>query len=101
MSLGESRAKPDAADKLTGTAPYAQDLRPADVLEAKVVFSNEPHARLRSIDTSEAEAIDGVVAVLTAADVPVNEYGLTMADQPVLVGPDHSGRSAGPAARPE
>ena len=40
-----------------------------------------------------AEAVPGVVAVLTAADVPVNEYGLTMFDQPVLVGLGSSGRS--------
>jgi CO/xanthine dehydrogenase Mo-binding subunit len=53
----------------------------------KVLFSKRVHARILSIDTSSAEALDGVVLVLTARDVPVNEYGLIYNDQPVLCGP--------------
>ncbi|MET1050380.1 MAG: xanthine dehydrogenase family protein molybdopterin-binding subunit, partial [Acidimicrobiales bacterium] len=64
-----------------------------DVLHARVVFSGRPHARMVSMDTSAAEATPGVVAVFTAADVPVNEYGLTMFDQPVMVGLGGTGRS--------
>ena len=85
--LGASLIKADAADKTRGTSDYAQDLRSAEVLEAVVVFTNQPHAKLLSLDVSAAEALDGVVTVVTAADVPVNEYGLTMNDQPVLIGP--------------
>ena len=50
------------------------------------MFSDQPHARMASIDTGEAEAVQGVGLILTAKDVPVNEYGLTVFDQPVLVG---------------
>ena len=46
------------------------------------------------IDVSAAEAAPGVVTIVTAADVPVNEYGLTMFDQPVLLGLEHTGVSA-------
>jgi CO/xanthine dehydrogenase Mo-binding subunit len=56
----------------------------------KVLFAERPHARVKSIDTTEAESADGVVAVYTAADVPVNEYGLQIPDQPVLCGPGSS-----------
>ncbi len=43
-----------------------------------------------AIDTSPGEALAGVLAVFTAKDVPVNEYGLIMPDQPVLCGPGSS-----------
>jgi CO/xanthine dehydrogenase Mo-binding subunit len=56
----------------------------------KILFSNRPHARVLSIDTGQAEAAQGVVAVYTAKDVPVNEYGLQWQDQPVLCGPGSS-----------
>ncbi len=87
MTLGVSRDRLDAGDKTTGRALYACDVQPADLLHAKVVFTDQPHARLLALDTAACEAAPGVVAVVTAADVPVNEYGLTMFDQPVLVGP--------------
>ena len=93
-AVGASALRVDAFDKVSGAAGYPADRVPADALFAKIVFSNEPHARMLSIDMSAALAVDGVVAVLTAADVPVNEYGLTIFDQPVLIGPDHTGRSA-------
>jgi CO/xanthine dehydrogenase Mo-binding subunit len=91
MTVGAPLPRPDAAAKVTGEAAYPADLCPEGALHAKVVFSDEPHARMRSMDTSAALAVPGVVAVLTAADVPVNEYGLTMFDQPVLVGPGGGG----------
>ena len=56
----------------------------------KILFANRPHAIIRKIDTKKAEALDGVIAVFTAKDVPVNEYGLIMPDQPVLCGPGSS-----------
>lgn len=93
MTLGASQIKPDAIGKVTGAALYAGDLKPAELLHAKAVFTNEPHARILKLDVSAAEALHGVVKVLTAADVPVNEYGLTMSDQPVLVGPQSTGKS--------
>ena len=92
-AVGQSVTRPDAIGKVTGAADYPADLRPGAVLHARIVFSGRPHARMLSMDTSAARATPGVVAVLTAADVPVNEYGLTMFDQPVLVGVDDTGRS--------
>ena len=94
MRLGEGVAKPDAHGKVTGEAIYAGDVSDAQMLHAKVVFTDEVHARITSLDTSAATELEGVHLVLTAADVPVNEYGLTKFDQPVLIGPDSTGRAA-------
>ena len=87
MTVGDSRIRLDGWGKTTGETDYACDLQPDQLLHAKVVFTDQPHARLLALDTTACEAAPGVVAVITAADVPVNEYGLTMADQPVLIGP--------------
>jgi CO/xanthine dehydrogenase Mo-binding subunit len=56
----------------------------------KVLFAGRPHARIRRIDVTAAESLAGVLAAFTAKDVPVNEYGLIMPDQPVLCGPGSS-----------
>ena len=82
----QSTYRVDALGKVTGATPYPGDVTPADLLHAKTMFSGMPHARMRSMDTSKAEELPGVVAILTARDVPVNEYGLIIPDQPVLVG---------------
>ena len=95
--VGASLKRFDAVDKVTGAAQYPGDRIPADALWAKVVFTGQPHARLKSLDTSAAEAAPGVHAVLTAADVPVNEYGLTLNDQPVFIGPEQNDRSEVPS----
>jgi CO/xanthine dehydrogenase Mo-binding subunit len=76
----------DAVGKVTGATLYPGDITPPKLLHGKVLFSQQPHARLLALDTSRAEAVPGVVAILTAKDVPVNEYGLIMPDQPVLIG---------------
>jgi CO/xanthine dehydrogenase Mo-binding subunit len=93
VSVGSSPIRRDAAAKTTGAAQYPADRVPPEALYAKAVFTGRPHARLLSLDTAAAEATPGVLAVITAADVPVNEYGLTLFDQPVLIGPRDSGRS--------
>ncbi len=82
----QSTYRVDALGKVTGSVPYPGDVTPPDLLHAKTLFSGQPHARMLAMDTSKAEALPGVVAVLTAKDVPQNEYGLIMPDQPVLVG---------------
>jgi CO/xanthine dehydrogenase Mo-binding subunit len=84
--IGASEPRPDALGKVTGAARYPADLVRPDMLRLKVVFAGHPHARIRSFDTSAALAHPGVVAVLTAADVPYNAFGLIDADQPVLCG---------------
>jgi len=93
MSVGRSAARIDGPAKLTGQAVYGSDRIGADALWAMTVFTDQPHARLVELDFSAARALDGVVDVFGSADVPVNEYGLTMADHPVFVGLKHTGRS--------
>ena len=85
--LGVSLPRIDAAGKVTGTTLYPGDRSYGDELWMKILFADRPHARILSLDTSQAEALPGVVAVFTARDVPVNAYGLQVADQPVLCGP--------------
>ncbi|MDT8304663.1 MAG: xanthine dehydrogenase family protein molybdopterin-binding subunit [Anaerolineae bacterium] len=86
MAVGSKLNRVDAAGKVTGAALYPADILPENLLHAKVLFSNQPHARMLRMDTRAAEAVPGVVAIFTAQDVPNNEYGLTLFDQPVLVG---------------
>ncbi len=85
--IGQSVQRMDAVGKVTGQAPYPGDIDMDGQLWMKIRFSDRVHARVASIDTSRAEAYPGVVAVFTAKDVPNNEYGLIMPDQPVLCGP--------------
>tara|TARA_B100001758_G_scaffold142500_1_gene122739 strand:- start:1749 stop:3986 length:2238 start_codon:yes stop_codon:yes gene_type:complete len=96
MAVGKDPARVDAVDKVTGLALYPADRVPDNALHAVVVFTNQPHARLVSIDLSKVVASPGVVTVVTAADVPVNEYGLTLFDQPVFIGLNDTGRSSVP-----
>ncbi|WP_420645736.1 xanthine dehydrogenase family protein molybdopterin-binding subunit [Candidatus Leptofilum sp.] len=86
MLKSQSVYRVDAPGKVTGETLYAGDITPDNLLHGKVLFSNQPHARMISMDTSAAEAVPGVITILTAKDVPVNEYGLILPDQPVLVG---------------
>ena len=85
--IGKSVARIDAIGKVTGKTLFPGDINLPGQTYMKVLFANRPHAIIRSIDTSQAEALPGVIAVFTAKDVPVNEYGLSMPDQPVLCGP--------------
>ncbi len=85
--VGQAVPRIDARDKVTGAAKYPGDLARPGMLHMKILFAGRAHARVVSIDTSAAEALPGVVAVYTAKDVPVNEYGLQKKDQPVLCGP--------------
>jgi len=82
--LGTSSERYDIGTKVTGGRRYPQDFSMDGQLYAKVVWSEQPHARLLAIDTSEAEALAGVRAVLTWRDVPVNEFGINVKDQRVL-----------------
>ncbi len=88
--VGQSVQRVDAVGKVTGETPYPGDIDLPNQAYMKILFANRPHALIRSIDTRDAEALEGVLAVFTAKDVPVNEYGLIMPDQPVLCGPGSS-----------
>jgi len=84
QSVGRSVRRIDAGEKVTGRARYPADYSMAGMLQAKVVWAGEPHARILDLDLSAALALTGVVAVLTSRDVPRNEYGIIDLDQRVL-----------------
>lgn len=68
--IGKSVTRPDALDKVTGGRGYPVNVRLPGMLHGKLLRSPYPHARVRRIDTTEAERLPGVKAVLTARDVP-------------------------------
>lgn len=84
--VGQSVARIDVKEKVTGNAIYPGDINMPGTLHMKILFAGRPHARILSMDTAKAESFTGVVAVFTAKDIPVNEYGLQLNDQPVLCG---------------
>ena len=86
-SIGQAVARIDALGKVTGKTAFPGDIDRPDQAHMKILFAGRPHARIRRLDTAAAEAMAGVLAVFTARDVPVNEYGLIVPDQPVLCGP--------------
>ena len=67
--VGQSVPRVDGAAKVTGNAKYVADLSIPGMIEGKFLRSPYAHARIRSIDTAEAEAMPGVVAVLTSKDL--------------------------------
>ena len=74
-------------DKVIGTAIYTDDLVFDGMLYAKVRRAMIPHGFLTKLDTSKAKALPGVVAVLTAEDIPgEHNHGLVIFDWPVMVG---------------
>src|SRR6516225_3448696 len=73
--IGKPIAMIDAAGKTTGAGRYADDFKLPGMLVGKILHSPYPHARIRSIDTSHAKALEGVVGVVTGADAP-NQYGI-------------------------
>jgi CO/xanthine dehydrogenase Mo-binding subunit len=88
--IGKSVQRVDARGKVIGETLYPGDINLPNQAYMKILFSGRPHAIVRSIDTSLADALPGVIATFTAKDVPVNEYGLIYNDQPVLCGPGSS-----------
>jgi len=83
--VGESVRRVDGIPKVKGQFLYSSDLWAEDMLWGYTLRSPHPHARIRSVDISQALAGTGVHAVLLAADVPGRKtYGLEIPDQPVL-----------------
>ena len=85
-AVGQSVPTRGAREVVTGALRYLTDLRFPNMLHGKVVRSSVAHGRIRAIDVDAALAVAGVVAVLTAPDVPLNVSGLIFPDQPVLAG---------------
>jgi CO/xanthine dehydrogenase Mo-binding subunit len=71
--LGKGRKIVDGLEKVTGRSLYAADVNLPNLLHARVVLSPYAHATITAIDTAEARAVPGVIAVLTAADLPNNK----------------------------
>jgi len=70
MEVGKCHKRVDAFDKVTGRAKYTDDMCPKHAYVTRILHSTIAHGRVVSIDTSEAEKIEGVVKVLTCFDVP-------------------------------
>lgn len=86
MSVGLSVPRIDGVEKVTGAAKFTGDLKFPDLLEAKVLRSPLPHAEVVSIGTTRAQALPGVVAVLTRDDLKDIDpyYGNCLRDRPVV-----------------
>lgn len=81
---GKPLARIDGVEKATGRAVYGQDLRRPGMLVGKVLWSEHSHARILSIDTSRAEAMPGVKAVVTRQDLPGVLHGQYVKDETIL-----------------
>jgi len=85
--IGQSVPRVDALAKVRGEAIFASDMVMPGQAYMKMLMSHRPHAIVKRVDTTKAEAVSGVLAVLTSRDVPCNEFGYYSYDQPVLCGP--------------
>ncbi len=84
--VGRSQPRSDAPDKVTGRAIYTEDLQLPNMLHGRILTSPLAHALVKRVDTSKAEALPGVKAVITGADVSDVKYGISPAryDEHVL-----------------
>ncbi len=96
--VGRVQTRPDAIQKVDGTAIYSDDLTYDGMLYAAVRRAMVPHAFLKRLDVSKARAVAGVAAVMTAADIPgEHNHGLVVYDWPVMVGVSERIRYVGDA----
>ncbi len=86
-AVGQRASRPDGRLHGLGQTQYIDDITFPHMLHAKILRSEYPHARILSIDTSEAEKMPGVLATLTGDEIPENSFGPTFQDQPVLAYP--------------
>ena len=87
--IGTDISPPDLRAKITGRARYAEDFRAEGMVFAKLLLSPMPHARVRSVDTSAAEAMEGVLGILRAEELPVQSEGMreaALTDEPKYEG---------------
>ncbi len=84
--VGKSVVKKDAFDKVTGRTIFAGDMKMSGMLYGAVARSEVASAYVKRIDTSKAEALEGVECVLTSKNIPGrNSVGIIIKDEPVLV----------------
>ena len=86
-TVGKSEPRVDAFDKASGRTKYYEDRVPADALYVRILHAERAHALVRSIDTAAAEAVPGVVKVLTCFDVP--DLPFPTAGHPWSMDPGH------------
>jgi xanthine dehydrogenase molybdenum-binding subunit len=85
--IGSAQIRPDAVEKVLGKTRFTDDIVFDGMLHARVKRSGVPHAIVKSIDISKALQLEGVVAILTADDIPGEKHhGVVIQDWPVLVG---------------
>ncbi|HEU0295210.1 MAG TPA: molybdopterin cofactor-binding domain-containing protein [Anaerolineales bacterium] len=97
-SVGHTHTRHDGMDKVIGTAIYTDDLVFDGMLYAKVRRAMIPHGFVTKLDISKAKALPGVIAVLTAEDIPgEHNHGLVIFDWPVMVGVGERVRYVGDA----
>src|SRR2546428_12801408 len=82
--VGQPIGRVDGVDKVSGVARYSADVTLPGLVWGKALRSPLPHARILRIDTSKARALPGVLAVLTAGDLPDILVGRRMFDMPLL-----------------
>lgn len=85
VAVGDRVHRTDVHDKVLGIGEYVDDMEMENLAHASAVRSKYPRARVLSIDTSEAEALPGVLGVLTAKDVPNNKVGHIIQDWDVMI----------------
>ena len=85
--VGKSEVRVDAFDKATGRTKYYEDLVPADALYVRIKHATIAHGYVKSVDTGEAEKIDGVVKIITCFDVP--DIPFPTAGHPGSMDPHH------------
>jgi len=81
VAIGKRISNVDAWEKVTGKAVYGIDVKLPGMLHGKILRSPIPHGRILHIDTSKAEKIVGVKAVITAEDTPKIKYGAQIDDE--------------------
>jgi len=89
MEVGKSIVRVDAFDKVTGRTKYTDDLCDASAYVAKILHSTIAHGRVLSIDTTEAEKIEGVVKVVTCFDLGEYKNYFPTAGHPWSTDPGH------------
>src|SRR5262249_28615827 len=82
--VGQPIGRLDGGEKVSGAARYSADVTLPGLVWGKALRSPLPHAQILKIDTSKARALPGVLAVLTAADLPDILVGRRMFDMPLL-----------------
>lgn len=87
MNVGKSVPRVDAYDKAAGRTKYTDDLCDSNALVVKLVHSTIAHGRVKAIDISEAEKVEGVVKIVTCFDVP--QYYFPTAGHPWSTDPHH------------